>query len=211
MVSRSGNQPDTNTLPLQNITSLVESKLSSPTKLCLTCLHKRPLRAKHCAETNTCIAKFDHYCPFVNNAVGAGNHNYFFGFLLFAVLSIGMSLVMCWRYLGSREDILWTEGIISWAWSVVHFHPVLFCIALLDIVHIAWIGYMLLFHTYLMLAALTTNEFVKGENMSRAYSRGVVLNAVDFFHLYGEKVVDWRAVYNMDEYARSGVSKSKSA
>lgn len=194
----------------QNIVSLVESKLPSPTKLCLTCLHKRPLRAKHCAETNTCIAKFDHYCPFVNNAVGAGNHHYFLGFLLFAVVSIGMALTANWRYLARQDDVLWTSGVFSWAWSVVHFHPVLFCASVLDAIHIAWIGYMLLFHVYLALAALTTNEVVKGENLERAYSRGVLLNVVDFLHLPGEKVVDWRRVFNMDEYSQAGVSeKSK--
>ncbi len=31
-----------------------------------------------------CVAKFDHFCPFVGNSIGALNHGWFIGFLFFA-------------------------------------------------------------------------------------------------------------------------------
>jgi palmitoyltransferase len=34
------------------------------------------------------IARFDHFCPFVKNCVGYGNHQYFVGFLISAVVTI---------------------------------------------------------------------------------------------------------------------------
>ncbi|CAH0521307.1 unnamed protein product [Peronospora belbahrii] len=214
---------------LHNIRCLVESKLPSATKLCLTCLHKRPLRGKHCAELNSCIAKFDHYCPFVVNAVGAQNHAAFLGFLFSAVLSIGLELIACIRFAGAQPELvadftvqwqwwkwdwsLWRllvgtsntavitpPGLTDWLWSVAHFHPVLFCVMLLDVVQIAWIAYMLVFHLYLMCAALTTNEVVKNENLNRAYSRGILRNVVDFLGLPGHRPVDWRRVYNLEEF-----------
>ncbi|KAG7399272.1 Palmitoyltransferase zdhhc13 [Phytophthora boehmeriae] len=213
---------------LHNIRWLVESKLPSATKLCLTCLHKRPLRGKHCAELNACIAKFDHYCPFVVNAIGARNHAVFLGFLFSAVLSIALELIACWRFARVQPDLIpdftiqwqwwrWdtsllsyltgsssaaatTPGLFDWIWSVAHFQPVLFCVMLLDIVQIAWIAYMLFFHTYLMCAALTTNEVVKGENLERVYSRGIYFNIVDFLGLPGQRAVDWRCVYNLQEW-----------
>ncbi|KAG1694078.1 hypothetical protein DVH05_022096 [Phytophthora capsici] len=214
---------------LHNIRWLVESKLPSATKLCLTCLHKRPLRGKHCAELNSCIAKFDHYCPFVVNAIGARNHAVFLGFLLSAVLSIGLELVACWRFARAQPELvadftvqwqwwkwntsLWTllvgggttvstPGLLDWIWSVAHFQPLLFCVMWLDVVQIAWIAYMLLFHTYLMCAALTTNEVVKNENLDRAYSRGILNNVVDFLGLPGQRPVDWRRIYNLDEFKK---------
>ncbi|GMG14567.1 unnamed protein product [Phytophthora fragariaefolia] len=200
--------------------------------LCLTCLHKRPLRGKHCAELNSCIAKFDHYCPFVVNAVGARNHTAFLGFLFSAVLSIALELVACWRFARVQPELvagftvqwqwwkwkssLWsllvttlggeqptitdTPGLFDWIWSVAHFQPVLFCVMVLDVLQVAWITYMLFFHTYLMCAALTTNEVVKNENLDRAYSRGIFNNIVDFLGLPGQRPVDWRRVYNLEEF-----------
>ncbi|KAJ0394656.1 hypothetical protein P43SY_007941 [Pythium insidiosum] len=194
-----------------NIRTLVESKSPSATKLCLTCLHRRPLRAKHCAELNACIAKFDHYCPFVVNAVGAENHHYFLGFLFFAVAAISMELVVCWRFAAAQPDITWSEGVVRGLWSVVHFHPILVCVMLLGGIHVAWIGYLLVFHCYLVMAALTTNEVVKNENLQRAYTRGVVSNVIDFFRLPGARCVDWKAMFRLDDFLEATGVKDKAA
>eukprot|EP00545_Synedropsis_sp_CCMP1620_P013942 CAMPEP_0119006392 /NCGR_PEP_ID=MMETSP1176-20130426/2270_1 /TAXON_ID=265551 /ORGANISM="Synedropsis recta cf, Strain CCMP1620" /LENGTH=322 /DNA_ID=CAMNT_0006958301 /DNA_START=231 /DNA_END=1199 /DNA_ORIENTATION=- len=48
----------------------------------------KPPRAHHDSVTGRCIVKFDHYCPWVGNAVGALNHKFF-------VLFIGYTLCTC--------------------------------------------------------------------------------------------------------------------
>ncbi|DBA00802.1 TPA: hypothetical protein N0F65_004707 [Lagenidium giganteum] len=183
-----------------NIQALVEVKSPIATKLCLTCLHRRPLRSKHCAEMNVCVARFDHYCPFVVNAVGAENHHYFYGFLFFAVSSIGLGLVCICRYVFDQSNVVWDKSIIMCVLSVVHRHPVVVCAITLSVVHIAWIGYLLAMHTYLVLDALTTNELMKNENQSRAYSRGVVRNIIDFFRLPGHLRVDWTQINRIEDF-----------
>ena len=35
---------------------------------CLECLVRRPVRSRHDRVTKRCVAKFDHYCPWANNA-----------------------------------------------------------------------------------------------------------------------------------------------
>lgn len=186
---------------IDNIRRLVESKSPVATKLCLTCLHRRPLRSKHCPELKACIAKFDHYCPFTVNAIGAENHSYFLGFVAFAELGIGLALAVCWRYVAQQPDILWTRGAVAWLWSVVHFEPMVVCVAALAVLEFVWIGYLLGFHFYLVLSALTTYEFIKNENESRAFSRGGSWhNVVDFFRLPGARSVDWTRVFSLEDY-----------
>ena len=56
------------------IITLIESDSLDSSTLCTSSLIKRPLRSKYCGTSKGLIAKFDHYCPWVNNAVGAKNH-----------------------------------------------------------------------------------------------------------------------------------------
>lgn len=51
-------------------------------KLCATCGTTKIARSKHCRMQNQCVAQFDHYCPWINNTVGALNFRYFVFFCL---------------------------------------------------------------------------------------------------------------------------------
>jgi len=61
--------------------------------LCSTCCTVRPARAKHDAVTGRCVRRFDHYCPFIGNAVGRGNYRHFVAFLFWCLVAIGFHLV----------------------------------------------------------------------------------------------------------------------
>lgn len=54
----------------------------------------KPNRAHHDSVTGRCIVKFDHFCPWVNNAIGALNHKFFCLFLFYTALSCLISLFM---------------------------------------------------------------------------------------------------------------------
>ncbi|KXZ47536.1 hypothetical protein GPECTOR_34g695 [Gonium pectorale] len=63
-------------------------------QLCVTCRIVRPLRAKHCSVTNRCIEVFDHFCPWVGNAIGKGNRHLFLMFLWVALYAMVVSAVV---------------------------------------------------------------------------------------------------------------------
>lgn len=56
----------------------------------------KPERTHHCSVCKTCIIKFDHHCPWLNQCVGLYNERYFVGFLVYMVLGTGTVLVVGW-------------------------------------------------------------------------------------------------------------------
>jgi DHHC palmitoyltransferase len=67
----------------------------------------KPDRAHHDSMTGRCIVKFDHFCPWINNAVGALNHKHFCLFLLYTAISclLSLFLIVCrWIQCGDEND-----------------------------------------------------------------------------------------------------------
>lgn len=54
----------------------------------------KPARAHHDSVTGRCIVKFDHFCPWVGNAVGAMNHKFFVLFVSYTMASCLFSLCL---------------------------------------------------------------------------------------------------------------------
>ncbi|KAG0671599.1 palmitoyltransferase akr1 [Pichia californica] len=52
---------------------------------------RKPLRSKYSKDKKANIARFDHYCPWVNNNIGVRNHKVFIAFTLSLEISI-----LCW-------------------------------------------------------------------------------------------------------------------
>merc|ERR1719285_401849 len=49
-------------------------RLARKAKVCVSCKCVVPPRSKHCKELNHCVYKYDHYCPYIGNAIGRENH-----------------------------------------------------------------------------------------------------------------------------------------
>ncbi|XP_021735388.1 protein S-acyltransferase 11-like isoform X2 [Chenopodium quinoa] len=61
---------------------------------CQYCSKPKSPRAHHCSSCGSCVLDMDHHCPFIGNCVGAGNHRYFIGFLIVAVISVTYAAIM---------------------------------------------------------------------------------------------------------------------
>lgn len=69
----------------------------------------KPSRAHHDSVTGRCIVKFDHFCPWVGNAVGAMNHKFFVLFVGYTMISCLLSIALIALrtiYCGSLNPLL---------------------------------------------------------------------------------------------------------
>mmetsp|Transcript_10715 Transcript_10715/g.22264 ORF Transcript_10715/g.22264 Transcript_10715/m.22264 type:complete len:396 (+) Transcript_10715:109-1296(+) len=94
----------------------------------------KPGRAHHDSVTGRCIVKFDHFCPWVGNAVGAMNHKFFVLFVgytmtscLCSLLLIGIRTIYCGSpsplFNEKESDLLeckgWNESYLGLALLIV--------------------------------------------------------------------------------------------
>jgi len=118
--------------------------------ICVTCRHIRPLRSKHCSTLDTCVIRYDHYCPFLANTIGAKNYRFYLLFLVDAILTLpticAFELLYIIQYENSMMQIV---GKIIAVFIMLQAIPL--CL---------WVSMLLSSHIYLLSANLTTNEYV---------------------------------------------------
>uniref|UniRef100_H2YGF4 Palmitoyltransferase n=2 Tax=Ciona savignyi TaxID=51511 RepID=H2YGF4_CIOSA len=161
--------------------------------ICSSCLILKPIRSKHCAVTNRCVAKFDHYC-WVFNAIGAGNHHYFIGYLFFLLAILGWHIYAAFQF--------WQHGVrvssdavgVEWAWLLMTYSPWVVWIFINCVFHVMWVTVLIICQLYQILwLGVTTNERMNAGRyrhfhtsphggLSRSpFDRGVLANFADFF------------------------------
>ncbi|KAL7568476.1 hypothetical protein ACA910_012186 [Epithemia clementina (nom. ined.)] len=96
--SSSSNNNNSNNNNNAGASGLSNDPLSPPPRALSRC-HKcndnyKPPRAHHDSVTGRCVVKFDHFCPWVGNAIGAMNHKFFCLFLFYTAITCLLSLVM---------------------------------------------------------------------------------------------------------------------
>jgi hypothetical protein len=106
----------TPSLPLPPSTTTNLTSPSPSTRRAVRRCHKchdnfKPARAHHDSVTGRCVVKFDHFCPWVGNAVGAKNHKFFCLFLLYTAATCLLSLlflvvrvIRCGYVTGGSDD-----------------------------------------------------------------------------------------------------------
>mmetsp|Transcript_77408 Transcript_77408/g.136524 ORF Transcript_77408/g.136524 Transcript_77408/m.136524 type:complete len:809 (-) Transcript_77408:354-2780(-) len=70
--------------------------LPDKTLYCIEAMVQKPNRSKYCKYTQRCVARFDHYCVWLGNSIGAKNHRYFLGFCFSQFFS--QMFVFHWTY-----------------------------------------------------------------------------------------------------------------
>lgn len=129
---------------------------------CTTCELRKPARSKHCATCGRCVVMFDHHCIWLNNCVGLGNYQWFYGFLATNVFIMSYALLVMGNLL---------LGLASWRPELVYQELAFTLIlAILDttIVWFSWVHYQY------VRDGLTTNEESKWADIQFLVELGVL-------------------------------------
>lgn len=114
-----------------------------------------PIRAKFTKKTGRVIAKFDHYCYMLGNAVGERNHGTFWRFLFVQVASLWLgNWLLGVAYLDWGRKAVWvvanapvlTLNFLCWAFGIM-------------------LSMLLLTHTFFACTSTTTYEWLKLEKL----------------------------------------------
>jgi len=134
-----------------------ESQMPDVSRLCTTTWVLKDLRTKYCTETCACIEEFDHYCIWLNAAIGKNNHRQFFGL---AIAEWMTQVVHIYLLHSMALSLVPYESFFSWVFGVITGYPLLFLIALVQCLTAPWICMLIIHQGRLVAMNLTTNEMM---------------------------------------------------
>lgn len=198
----------------KSIIELAESgMLRDFSRFCATCLVRRPIRSKHCAICNKCVARMDHHCPWIDNCVAYKNHHFFFWYVFslfwmnvwYQWAAVKYFNAHCGPFkrgiLSSLVTVCECSPWVAWGYGNALFHSL-------------WVGALVVCNFYqLFWLGMTTNERMNASRykhfndtatgrIKSPFTRGVLQNMADFFEfsffgLVKPNKVDWMNEYDI--------------
>ncbi|CAD8052290.1 unnamed protein product [Paramecium sonneborni] len=131
-------------------------------KYCATCAIYRPARASHCPSCDNCVVRFDHHCPWIGQCIGRRNYVYFYFFIMSVSFKLIFVFGTCLSYIvdesKKRSEFMDTSDAIS---ETLAQNPVSIILVIYSFGFSCFVVGLWLFHSYLVLNNLTTNEYLK--------------------------------------------------
>jgi len=165
-------------------------KLPDFNRLCTTTWIYKGLRTKYCTETHACIEEFDHYCIWLNCAIGKNNHR---PFVLLAIVEAMTQLCQMYLIWGTSSQLGESDTHVV---QFVMNYPLLAMIFVAHIFTCPWVCVLVMHQLRLVATNMTTNEMINRyryahfwtESQSREmgsfrnpFHRGVLRNCFSFW------------------------------
>jgi len=175
-------------------------KQDKSSQYCITCRCKKPTRAKHCRTCNQCVARFDHYCPWINNDVGFYNHRLFLLVLIGVCINHSCYLYFCYSYLSIHFPNVSYFSLIP---ALYDQHTLIFELFLYHIFFFIVNWYNCIFTIITIISNLTTNEnfnqkrykyLWNGSQFNNRFNKGFLGNLYEFLF----SVVDYTKTFDSD-------------
>jgi len=139
-------------------------KAGEPTdcnRLCTTTWVIKGLRTKYCVNTGACVEEFDHFCGWLNCAIGRGNHRPFIILACVEAFTQFCHLYLVWV---CSKSLVQGSSNTDWVMNLASMYPLLVIVALLHTLTAPGIVFLALNQLRLIGVNLTTNEMI---NVSR--------------------------------------------
>ncbi|EDO44298.1 predicted protein [Nematostella vectensis] len=175
---------------------LATPPFGSRLRRCGYCAIMQPLRTKHCEDCGRCVRKYDHHCPWLGTCVGERNHRFFWCFLVSQNALVAWAIEIAWHGFVYKDS--WWDWVVANAFLLISMFILIFGMITVFL--------LLCCHTYLMVTAQTTWEYMSRSRISYLKTLSEDINPFDQGYLcnvYGFlcqcRIQKWEAMLRAHE------------
>ena len=177
----------------RDATTLINMGKFNDYYFCLETWLRKPLRSKFSDVSHTQVARFDHYCSWVNNDIALLNHKSFVIFLLTLETSLISFIYLIVRYFNTIESFSFTDNLLSLSFMVtsdpvVHSFGTVFLVLVFVIYQAIYVSNVIIQQLYAISKGLTCLDikilYELEKNSTVLFSRPFIQN--DYFNIRKE-------------------------
>jgi len=135
---------------------------ASMQRLCTTTWVFKGPRTKYCKNTGACVDEFDHWCVWLNNSVGRGNHRPFVCLAAVEVSTQYCHLLLCFVVLRSSLQ-LEGAGPLTWFSIVATNQPITLLVCMVQCLTAPMIHILVTQQLFYVAVNKTTNEAINAK------------------------------------------------
>lgn len=195
MRSNPGNIPKQQNFDIirKDATTLINVGKFNDYYFCLETWLRKPLRSKFSDISQTQVARFDHYCSWVNNDIALLNHKSFVIFLLTLETSLISFVYLIMKYFNTIESFSFTDNLLSLSFIVsrdqdVHSFGTIFLLLIFVIYQAVYVSNVLIQQFYAISKGLTCLDikvlYELEKNSTVLFSKPFIQN--DYFNIRKE-------------------------